>query len=293
MARTKQQIIEAIQTYFIANPILQQIYGITGSNLFPQEFSLTSLEAQLIEVFANEAKTIEDLLDYHLREVNKRLAEMEPGTLLWYRRLALAFQFGHTLLWNPSTMKYEYPIIDEASKIIKLASVNEANGSLLIKVAKLDMSNQPVELSPLELSAFESYFEGEPGPGGNEGVKYAGVNITYVSRPADKLRLKLRVFYNPTLLNNDGSMLSNPTFFPVNEAVKEYLKLLPFNGWFNVTDLVDSLQSTVGVVNPIFIAASGQFGSNPWVPITDYYNPNAGYMVIDDVIPLEVEYVLL
>lgn len=284
MARTKQQIVEEIQNSFVSNAILQQIYGITGSIPFPDEFSLVSLEAQLIEVFASVGKTIEDLQDQHLAEVDARIAEMTPGTLYWYRKMALAFQFGYNLEWNSTTLKYEYPTIDSAAQIVKLASVTSASGDLLIKVAKLNSSGQPEELSSLELSAFESYMEE---------VKYAGENIIYVSRPPDKLRLKLRIFYNAMLLASDGSLLSNPSAFPVNDAVNEYLKLLPFNGMFNITDLIDSLQSTVGVVNPIFKQASAQYGTQPFVPVVDYYLPNAGYMVMDDIVPLEVEYVLL
>jgi hypothetical protein len=285
MARTKQEIVTTMQQQWVANPILQQLYGITGNSPFPDEFSLVSLEAQLIEVFATAAKTIEDLLDMHLQEVDRRIAEMKPGTLLWYQRMALAFQRNYNLQWNNDRLVYEYPVIDEQSQIVKLAAVMETAGSLIIKVAQLNNNNAPEQLLPLDLTAFEVYMEQ---------IKYAGVNIEYISREPDLLLLKLRVFYNPLILAPNGSLLSNSNVFPVNNSVKEYLKLIPFNGLFNVTDLIDALQKTTGVVNPLFIAASAKYGLGQYTTIADYYRPNAGYLVIaPDPNSLEVEYVLL
>lgn len=280
MSRSIKEISEEIQSNFVANTVLQQVYGISGSVDFKDEFSLVSLEAQLIEVISNAGKTNEDLFDLHEKEVLQRIEAMTPGTLIWYKSKALDFQIEDELIFNSSTLKYEYAKIIEEKKIVQLASVNETSAGLLIKVAKL-IDGVPVELSPMELNAFKAYMEK---------IKYAGVNITYVSRPADLMQLTLKVFYNAMILSNDGSLLTNASKFPVVDAVNEYLKLRPFNGMFNITDMIDALQLVQGVENPIFKSASARYGTQPWKIINDYYLPNAGHMVIDS---LNIEYAQL
>lgn len=280
MGRSIKEIQEEIQALFVANPILQQLYGISGTVEFKDEFSLVSLEAQLIQVIATSGKTIEDLMDIHDTEISQRIEAMTPGSLIWYKTKALAFQIEDLLVFNPANLKYEYAVLDLEKQIIQLASVNETSSGLLIKLAKL-VNGVPEELSPMELQAFIAYMEK---------VKYAGVFITYVSRPADLIRLNLKVYFDAMILSSDGSLLTNSSKFPVVDAVKEYLKLRPFNGMFNVTDLIDALQRVVGVVNPVFQSASARYGSQPWKNVNDYYLPNAGHMVIDT---LTVEYALL
>ena len=275
-----KEIQEEIQALFVDNPILQQLYGISGTVEFKDEFSLVSLEAQLIEVIATSGKTIEDLLDIHDAEISQWIFNQAGGGLPWYKSKALAFQLGDSLIWNSNSLKYEYAVVDIEKQVVQLASVNETSSGLLIKVAKL-VNGIPTELSPVELIAFTAYMER---------VKYAGVNIIYVSRPADLIRLNLKVYFDAMVFASDGSLLTNSSKFPVNDAVDEYLKLRPFNGMFNVTSLIDDLQGVGGVVNPVFQSASARYGSQPWKVVTDYYLPNAGHMVIDT---LTIEYALL
>lgn len=278
MARSKNEISDALKSSFVANPILKEIYGLTDNLSFNEEFSLVSLEAQIIEIIATSGKTIEDLMDEHHNEINQRYLNLMPGTLNWYRQLALNFQIGDAVVWNSDTLKYEYSVIDDSKKIIKLASVNETETGLLFKVAKL-VNGFPSELSPIELAAFRAYLEK---------MKYAGVNIVYVSRSADLINLNLRVYIDPQILALNGTLISNPLVSPVVNAVDEFLKLLPFNGVFSVTALVDHLQKVSGVVNPVFLSGATTFGANPWVNINDYYLPNSGYLKINT---LNVEYV--
>lgn len=229
--------------------------------------------------------TVEKLFDEHTTAVEKRISELVPGTLFWYKSVALKFQIGHVLEWDAQKMVYEYPFTDADTQIVKLCAVSESGGYLAMKLAKLDVDGNPEKLSSGELLAFKTDYM--------ERMKYAGVFINYISVDPDKLRLKLKVFYNPSVLAPDGSLLVDSSKFPVNDTVNDYLKLLPFNGVFNVTDLIDKLQKVNGVINPLFISASAQYGGYPFTSVTDYYQPNAGYMIMDDIIPLDVEYVLL
>lgn len=280
MARSKKEIIEHVHAAFMSNPILRSVYGLSEGEgvTFKDEFSLVSLEAQWIEVVSTVAKAMEDLMDVHLEEIQERLNKMVPGTLEWYREKALEYQEESELEWNADRLQFAYPHIDEDAQIIHFVSVNETDSGLLMKVATIDAEGNPIKLKETALIAFRTYMDA---------IKYAGVQLTVLSRDADTMNLKLKVYYNPMILTNDGSLLTKVDQYPVKDAIVEYLKLLPFNGIFNVTDLIDALQTVPGVMNPLFVSAKAQFG-NVWVDIEDYYQSNAGYIVVND---LQIEYI--
>ena len=50
MARTIREMVQFIKGDFVKNTILQQLYGLTLGKSFDEEFSLASMESQLIEV---------------------------------------------------------------------------------------------------------------------------------------------------------------------------------------------------------------------------------------------------
>lgn len=238
----------------------------------------------LFFVVAVSIWVVEKQYDELLQDIEQQIQELTPGTLYWYQHLALNFQYGDSLVWNPIKLKYEYPTINESNKIIKLCSVSEGSGFLNLKLAKKGALG-PEKLSSLELTSFQSSYM--------ERLKYAGVVINYISEDPDKIRLNLKIYIDPSVLSPAGSLLTNPTIFPVIDCVKNYLQLIPFNGLFNVTDLIDELQKVKGVVNPLFVSASAQYGSYPFAPVVDYYRPFAGYMIHDETTPINIEYLAL
>lgn len=213
--------------------------------------------------------------DEHKEWVENRAEELRVGTTLWYYNKALEFQYGDALVLIDG--EYKYASVNTATKIVKLCSVNEINGQLFMKIAKLNASNVPVQLTTLELDAFKAYMQK---------IKFAGTIINSVSRPADLLQIAYRVYIDPLIINSNGELISNPSIKPIENAIVNYCKNLPFNGIFSVTELTDQLQSVPGVLNPVFENASAQYGTNPFISIGDYYNPNAGYLVIDPAMPL-------
>jgi len=292
MARSIRTIYDEMITEKESNILLNELQpNVSSYQTLMSDLTSASKVAVwrlLFFVVAVSIWTVDKLFDEHKIWVEKRIAEITPGTLFWYKKIALAFQMGDTLVWNTTTMKYEYANIDESTQIVKLCAVNEIPGRLVFKVAKLGTSGEPEKLDTTELNGFQNYMET---------VKYAGLFVNYISADADVIRLKLKVYYNPSVIAPDGSLLTNPSSFPVVDAVKQYLKLMPFNGVFNVTDLIDDLQQIKGVVNPFFISGQAKYGGFPFAPITTYYRSNAGYMVLDDSIPLndalEIEYLTL
>lgn len=218
--------------------------------------------------------TLEKLFDEHKVWIEARAQELIVGTAIWYRTKALEYQHGDALVWSDPI--YKYATVNEAVQIVKLASVNEVGGQVLIKVAKL-ASGEPAPLTVPELTAFQAYMQK---------IKFAGVNMSCISRDPDLLKIYYRVYVDPLLINSSGELISNTAIKPVEDAINNYCKGLPFNGVFSVTELTDKIQAATGVINPVFESGDAKYGTNPYVALGDFYNPNAGYLKVDPVFPL-------
>ncbi len=218
--------------------------------------------------------TLEKLFDEHVAWIENRALELIVGTVKWYNTISLEFQYGDSLVLVGDT--YQYSPVVEANRIISLASVNEVGGQVLIKVAKLSGST-PIPLTTPELDAFKYYINKR---------KFAGVIINAISRAADQLKIQYKIYYNPLVITSTGESISSPGNFPVEDAINNYIKNLPFDGIFKITDLTDKIQLAAGVVDPVFQTAEVKYGANPYTLMVDKYNPNAGYLEIDPSNPL-------
>ena len=117
-------------------------------------------------------------------------------------------------------------------------------------------------------------------------VKFAGVNIACISRDPDLLKVYFHVYVDPLVINSSGQLISNTAIKPVEDAINDYCKGLPFNGIFSITELTDKIQSATGVINPVFDSGAAKYGTNPYIALGDFYNPNAGYLKVDPGFPL-------
>jgi len=226
----------------------------------------------------------EKRFDDHVAWIEERALQLKIGSVQWYHARALEFQYGDALVLQADG-EYQYAAVNEALRIVKLVSVNEIGGQLFLKVAKLDGAGTPEPLTTLELDAFIAYMQK---------LKFAGVIITCVSRVPDLLRVQYRVYVDPLVINANGELISNTSIKPIETAITDYCKGLPFNGVFSITELTDKIQQVEGVVNPVYENASAQYGINTFVALGDYYNPNAGYLTIDPAFPLSdsITYIL-
>ncbi|CAA0153160.1 nucleotidyltransferase [Tenacibaculum maritimum] len=184
-----------------------------------------------------------DLRDYykdHRKYVDDRLANQKAGTLPWYRSMAVVFQNGFDLI--PQTNKFDNQAATNeeiaASKIIKYATANdgEVKGTIVIKVA----TEKNGKLSPItdeQEESLEKYFEE---------IKWAGDAITIINHLADKLFLNLRIYRDPLVLDATGLSIRNGNK-PVEEALQEFMKELPFDGELILQSLIDKLQLVEGV----------------------------------------------
>lgn len=276
MARTVIEIHEKLKQDFVDNSTIQSFYGLTPGNTFDQEFSIVSFEGILFYIIAFSIWVLEKNFDELETKVDNKIQQARYWNLQNFVEDAYNFQLGDALIFQNG--RYGYLIDNPSLKIIKVANATEVDNAVLLKVAKV-VSGDYQELSSGELTSFSNYASL---------VKPPGVPLTIVSRPADNLKIFYHIFVSPLVFNTDGSLISNPSVKPVENEINQYIKTLPFDGLFVVTNLTDRIQSIPGVNNPVFDSAQARFGSLPFSEIVDYYNPNSGYLSVDNDFPLSL-----
>jgi len=226
-------------------------------------------------IFATVCWLQEVMLDKHKEEVALKMSHTPYGTIPWYHKIVLAFQLGYELEWNEERNQYLYsdtssPAAVE-SRIIKRAAVTFANGQLVFKVAKIT-AGVPAALDNAELSSVHAYLTE---------MAYPGTNIVLISEMADDLRLDVTFYFDPLVLNPDGSSITDSSVYPVNDAVNAFIQSLPFNGRMTLQKLVDAMQAVPGISDLVLNAAEYRYGNLDYLPTGREYLPFAGHMVLD------------
>jgi hypothetical protein len=219
-------------------------------------------------IVATAIWALEVLYDELVSDVNNTLATQKTHNLYWYAEKAKAFQYGYALADDADYYETE----DESAQVVHNAAVDEIAGKLFMKVAKLDGS----ELAPLsadELTSFTQYIHT---------VKDAGVVINIVSDEGDQLQLVMDIYYDPLVLNADGTLINDSSSEPAKETIKSFISELPFNGEFIPASLVDALQDTEGVDIPEILSVATKYAANDWASVQGKVVPNAGYLTISD-----------
>lgn len=266
MARTIDEIQQSMLDAIAADATLS---GVATST------SKVAMYRLFTRIVATCAWTVEVLFDTLRTEINDLLANLKPHTARWYANKSKAFQYGYDLaadsdIYDNTGLTEEQ--IDD-SLIVKYAAVVEGDDKVLrVKVAKESTDLEPLDAG--ELAAFTEYMGR---------IKDAGVKLNIESNEADKLKMSLEIFYDPLILNSDGERIDGSDPEPVQNAITEYLKNLPFNGIFVLAYLVDALQQVDGVVIPHIETCETQYAAFPFVSVDVKYLPDAGYLRFDDI----------
>lgn len=268
MARTiatiQAEIITAVQADTTMGPLLTST-------------SATAIWRLWAYIVASAIWTLEVLFDTFKQEATDLVAALNPHTLRWYYQKALDYQHGGTLL--PGSDEYDNTGLDAdeiaAMKIIaQAAAVEDANtNALVVKVAKDDGG----ELAPLdagEVAAVTEYFQQ---------IKDAGVKLQVRSVAGDLLRIEVDVYYDATILGEDGARLDGTGSTPVQDAVYAFLRSAPFDGEFVKAHLVDAMQAVPGVIVPDLKTCLARRDDDPsFANVAVFYQPFAGYLKIED-----------
>lgn len=267
MARSIQTIFNEIIAVKEANSALD---GLDSA-------SATSIYRLWAWVTATVHNVIETMLDLFRVEMQVMLANLKPGSLLWYQAMCKAFQLGDDLTWING--QWAYTAIDTTKQIIAQCSVSEGERGLVIKIAKLSGAEW-VPLTTTELNAFTSYVAK---------IKFAGTKVVIVNSAANLLKIGATVYYNPLVLTQNGELI-NGSSNPVKEAVNTYLSALPFNGRLMLTALTDAIQAAAGVEDLQLTTVQQKNGASAYADILVSHIPESGYFKIDPANPLDITY---
>lgn len=266
--RTLQEIQSEILQAKEAEPLLSEL----NSN------SKTAIWRLWIYITSFAIWSLEKIFDQHKKEVDFRLSELKPHTARWYKNKALAFQYGFDLQKDSDIFNNTGKTEDEinTSKIVKYSAVVEKDtGQLIVKIATENAGKlQPI--SPTQLQAFQAYMAE---------IKDAGVRVTITNYLPDRLILDLEIYYDPLILDENGTHRLSAEK-PVEQAIEQYMKELPFNGEMILAHLIDKLQAVEGVKIPHLVNAqsswidphSGGYGTPQ--PISVAVIPESGYFEV-------------
>ena len=238
MARSVAEIKKTMTDAFMADATIREKYGLSVNDTFSSKFSSVSIENILFFIVAACCHVLEVLFDYHKADVEEKISMAVVASVPWYYKMALAFQYGDSLVLNERTQQYEYATIDESKQVVKYAAVRDKGTSVQILVSG-DQGGSPVALSNDVLTVFKQYMNR---------VKVAGVILNITSKESDNVTVMATITIDPLVLNENGELLSDGSK-PVEEAITSYLKHIIYGGTFNKTRLVDVIQAVEGVVD--------------------------------------------
>lgn len=242
--------------------------------------SKVAIWRNMLWVFAFAIFVHEQIFNAHRLEVADIINNEKAHTSRWYKMMAMAFQYGFSLITDSDQFNNENHTDEEidGSKIVKYCAVTESQDEsrLIIKIATESAGTlQPV--TDDQKQAFEYYISE---------IRDAGVQTTVINYLPDKLRLFLKIKRDPNVLDSNGISILYGTE-PVKVALNQFMKELPFNGELILNKLVDKLQNIEGIVNPHLINVK-----TAWIDpnAVDYGNyedieiskiPVSGYFTID------------
>lgn len=186
-----------------------------------------------LEIFAYAIFLFEVVLDVFRQDVEAQLSKKQPGTLEWYSEKAMAFQNGYTLQVDQWGV-VGYAVDDSAAKLVKHASVSEADGTVTIKVAGIDAKSkelQPLSLTNGEFLNFQRYMER---------IKFAGTATEYRTLPADVVTYDLNVYYDPLYLPTDVETR-------LIASLQDFRTAIGFDARLYRSDFVNAIQAVEGI----------------------------------------------
>ena len=235
--RTIQEISAQLKESFLTNETIQSLYELNPAKTFDELFSKVSIEAVLIYIFSASVWLLEQLWESFKTETEQRIDDAYVTSLSWYYRKALEFQKGDALEFDSKTYSYKYPIIDINKQIVKNVAIRQITDDNVtkLKVYFSDEKKQP--LTGDLRTSFESYMRE---------IGAAGTHYLFVSEAPDPLRVHLRIYYDPLVLDSTGTRLEGGGK-PVEETVESYLNALEYGGTFYASKLIDMIQTAQGV----------------------------------------------
>jgi hypothetical protein len=216
--------------------------------------------------------TIECIFDSHRADVQSLIDEKKPHRPNWYTNKVLAYQHGMDLIADTDTYD-NTGLTDEeieALRVVKYSKTIDSGSQVIIKVAGETNGERNV-LTAGQAAGLLAYIAE---------IKDAGVPITLINEVADYYRAAFDIYYDPMILNGQGARLDGTNNTPVQTAIKNYIKNLPFNGEYSNVGVVDELQKIPGVIIPELLTSETKYGLHDWSTINAKVIPDSGYLKV-------------
>lgn len=288
MARSISQIKQSITQQILNNGVLVELLNLDATLSWDEHLqqgliSRTSFINLMSAIIATSIWTLEVIFDDHKKETEILLRNQKVQRLKWYEQKALDFQYGHTLNDIFEGEKDYYDNINrtedevEEAKVVKKVSVNELpptdDNDIQMKIAGMDNDGNLIQLSNDPATPYYDAFVAYVNK-----VKGAGIYIEIINRIADKLKLDLRVYYDPLILTSTGKQVSGGDSEPVRDAVADFLKTgIDFDGILILNELVDKLQNVEGALIPEITNAQYEDAEGGFLPLVTKRQPFSGY----------------
>lgn len=279
--RSIVEIKTAMTSRFIGNIQVQNLYGLSPGNTFEQEFSIYSLENIFFDIFSYALWTLEYLFSIFAEQMDALIVANKHGKLEWYISTALGYQHGFELdnfgnYINGSASPEDIAASNIIANVAFEKAIINGHGVIRSKVVKLE-NEEYVQLSAAELAGYHAYI--------NRKTLF-GLSVISISRPHDTLRVHMKIWYDPLVLDRNGSRLDGTDSAPAVTAINAYLKGMDFNGEFIATRMIDALQRVQGVEIPRMVSANaypahGALDINRDDAVEEIYQTFAGWMRLD------------
>lgn len=264
MSKTTAQILSEIIAFKEANSNLS---GLTSTSLYSKWRNLYATASAEISIF-------EQLYDQFLLDLEYQKLTTPVYTQSWWNDQMLNyFQYSTDpdkgVLKINDQFQYFYTTEDDATKIIKFSATKQSDNSrqTTIKVAKDDGTGVPEVLTLAEISAAKSFVDRKKG---------AGLLISVVSFPSDKIKLNVDIYF-------DGQYVLDDVKNDCIEAIKGYFATLEFDGDIRLQKIVDAIQSVQGVEDLEVKSTSGLQDGGTYQAFTRKFITKSGYAQLDEV----------
>ncbi|MEI8087097.1 MAG: hypothetical protein WCG93_12885 [Paludibacter sp.] len=278
MARTIIEIKASMTDSFMANETMATKYGFVVGALFDETFSKVSWESIQFYIVSVAIFFLEKMFDTDKQDIENIISELKPHGKRWYINKTLAFMHGYTLVVD--TDSYNTTLLTDAqittAKVVKYAAVVEKGSVVYIKVAGANKS----QLSIDQEAGLTAYLKE---------VKDAGVRVEIINRPAEHFKANLTVYFNPMVLNSDGSSVAGG--YPIRTAIEAFISSLPFNGEYRNNTLIDILQAIDGVVMAELNSVETSADGVTFKPVDAYVVPDSGRFSIYNETDLVITYI--
>jgi hypothetical protein len=215
-------------------------------------------------------------------EIEELASNVVPGTPQWLRRKVLEFQYLDQLKLNDKLIP-GYDSENISKRIVKQCSVKqELDRFVVVKVAKFDPDTN--SLQPLgfpyptdgsetpdknqELSALKDYVDQ---------IKFAGTSVRVITSYPDRIQVFGTVYF-------DGQYVESVVKENIINAIKGYLRNLPFDGVLLLSKLIDAVQAVEGVRDLSISIKTRESFVDPAlaIPQPRMYSSAAGYIIPED-----------